>query len=572
MNTLTTPEKKEFEPSFPGENWFFYWKTAASLWESKIALLANGAPIIIPLNWGFHMDYQHSLDFGDNKPETDLKRLVGLIQKLGKQVIFLLPVSPCPFLPNGGIPSFLARIPAIDDSGVITATIDNEDKINRMYSFFDPRVFQGYRKFVGLLGSYLKDQKIGVNVYCAHLGYLLDEKFHYYIQDNSNAFDQGFNRYLEQNQLPLFQNLTEELNAKENYSDQVRTLYEFSAKEALGNYYAGTVKVSFIGGEPVNLIERSYLDSLFLERNISDVLHSITHDVVPSTSLLGKREKTDLIDRAFKRILSDSFIRNKFSSQIINEDHDLQFLPLSFFDIYKLDSKFIDRDFLYSIGLIPFLKRNFEWTYNIHQELPEEVPESKHPQLSFFFGKYLSKDAFNFILKLFLSGEKVFLDMAEIQPEFIKKIDLFISENKLQTEKVNFIIPMTKISLANGSLILFNREDLMKESLAKRISFFETIIAFFQISHLKVNGDEGLIQHWECRNSSTFELQYQEIRRLTLMNTSSYRKNVNLHSTKHFAFLKIIDQNLSQVKSNPLGIEVELKPNGSVSLDFGYFE
>src|SRR3989338_711598 len=104
MMKLTTPEQKDFDPAFPGENWFYYWKTAASLWESKLLQIPGQMPIYVPINWGFHMDYQHTIDFGEHKPETDLKRLFDVAQKVNRKLIFIMPLTPAPYLTNGGVP------------------------------------------------------------------------------------------------------------------------------------------------------------------------------------------------------------------------------------------------------------------------------------------------------------------------------------------------------------------------------------------------------------------------------------------------------------------------------------
>jgi len=41
---------------------------------------------------------------------------------------------------------------------------------------------------------------------------------------------------------------------------------------------------------------------------------------------------------------------------------------------------------------------------------------------------------------------------------------------------------------------------------------------------------------------------------------------------KQFAFLKVVDPHKSQMKSSPMGVEVEIMAGGSISLDFGHFE
>ena len=72
---LTTPELIEYDSVFPGENWFFYWKTSPSLWKNKLQEYRGPTPIFVPIYWGFHNENPDQFDFGTFRPETDLKRL-----------------------------------------------------------------------------------------------------------------------------------------------------------------------------------------------------------------------------------------------------------------------------------------------------------------------------------------------------------------------------------------------------------------------------------------------------------------------------------------------------------------
>ncbi len=97
----------------PGEQWFFYWKTSAALWEAQILELPREEIIFLPLHWGLHSE-QDSWDFGDHElgasqPERDLFRLASLLTQHGRKFAWLLPLTPSPFLPNGGLPVAAAR-------------------------------------------------------------------------------------------------------------------------------------------------------------------------------------------------------------------------------------------------------------------------------------------------------------------------------------------------------------------------------------------------------------------------------------------------------------------------------
>ena len=108
--SLTTSEISGGGPFFPSEQWFYYWKTSANLWEAQLS--ANGNTTVhIPINWAFHCEDGETVDFGENLPETDLARLANLCETLNQEALFFLPITPLPLFPNGGIPRLLARLP-----------------------------------------------------------------------------------------------------------------------------------------------------------------------------------------------------------------------------------------------------------------------------------------------------------------------------------------------------------------------------------------------------------------------------------------------------------------------------
>ena len=134
--SLTTPVLRELDSIFPGENWFFYWKTSSSLWKSKLEDFSSRV-VLCPINWSIHHKGQEDIDFLGNNPEANLKKLVSVIRELGKEAIFLLPLGPAPFLPNGGVPHVFSRFPSLNKENAIYGVADPEGRINKMYSFFD---------------------------------------------------------------------------------------------------------------------------------------------------------------------------------------------------------------------------------------------------------------------------------------------------------------------------------------------------------------------------------------------------------------------------------------------------
>jgi hypothetical protein len=94
--------------------------------------------------------------------------------------------------------------------------------------------------------------------------------------------------------------------------------------------------------------------------------------------------------------------------------------------------------------------------------------------------------------------------------------------------------------------------------------------SYLKIAQVEISGDEGVHYFWQKRGSTSFELSYEEVRRVELYNYSSYKKKIKLDNSSDFAFLKMIDVQNVDLNSTPGGVELTLKPQGSISLDYGY--
>jgi hypothetical protein len=211
--------------------------------------------------------------------------------------------------------------------------------------------------------------------------------------------------------------------------------------------------------------------------------------------------------------------------------------------------------------------------YRIHNQ-PFHYPQDYEDAeiVHFFFGKNLSLTDFNQILKLFLNGGRIFLDSFQMTQELSKKLNLFITENSIETERINFTSPLLKASLGDGLIVVYDSAKLEETSLMKRVTFWQTMVKFLNLRICKLVIEDGLMYVWKHRGSNTYELNYEEIRRVSFYNPTSYRKKASIGSSQNYAFLKTVDEMSTDVKSTPVGIDVDLMPGGSVSIDFGYFE
>ena len=169
------------------DNWFYYWKTSLSLWKEKIEAFPFNQ-VIVPIYWSFHAEKQNFADFGTQRPETNLKRIQELGQELGKKIIFFIPLGPAPIFPHGGIPPYLIDTLSQNLQGHAYTILNKERMYNKIYSFFDPKIFKEYGNFLKELGEYFIKEKINVDLYGMNCGYFSGKSFISYFNDRSNCF------------------------------------------------------------------------------------------------------------------------------------------------------------------------------------------------------------------------------------------------------------------------------------------------------------------------------------------------------------------------------------------------
>jgi hypothetical protein len=254
--TLTTPVPRDLDTVFPGENWFFYWKTSASLWRTKLQEFP-GTRIIIPINWSFHSETGDQFDFDEHRPETNLKKLVEIAREVGKQVVFFLPITPAPFLPNGGLPHLLARGLALNNEQMAYGVIDADDNLIKLYSFFDPRVFEAFDRFVKKLGQYFHTNKITEDVWGIRSGFFQDGQYRSFLEDTSKTFELAFTRFL-QGKSSVSDTLSplEEKQYAFEFIKTLQDLYTTNARESIGANFEGTLDVAFLGASTGKFLKR----------------------------------------------------------------------------------------------------------------------------------------------------------------------------------------------------------------------------------------------------------------------------------------------------------------------------
>lgn len=577
--SLTTPVIRDEDAVFPGENWFFYWKTSASLWRSKLESMTTANKLLVPINWAFHSETGDKYDFAEEKPETDLKKLVNIAEELGKQLIFLVPMAPCPYLPNGGLPSLLARTPMVDGSGKIKAFVDQDGTLNKMYSFFDPRVYRAYGKFTAALGQYFSQAGISCDVWGMDCGQVSLSGFQSTLKDHSVIFEQGFSRFLsakkDEGELDLMGGVMtpdQEHRLSQEFLEVIHSIYAESCESGLAGNWEGIVRVGFIGGSD---------DDFFRRLNSKDRISTYTYDLLeclslnalPASLLIPGRLKKGILGRMFQQLVSNSFFDFLFSENSYEGDDVVQFKPKRYFEVYDLSAD-IPPDTVgwADLGLWDYLQKYYSWCYSDQGEVPFKWSEEAEMDKVFFFhGISLDQKLFHNILKTFMSGGKVILNRSGLTKEFQKKLEAFFLENDLHVEKIKYTTTIYNATLGEGRFLLFDGDALLDLDEKKVLEFWHKILGTFKTSHLMVLPPEGVQVAWRVRACNTNELSFEEIRRMDLYNPSSYKKKMRFQIPENFRLVKVVDEDKVTFNHGQRDVEIEFLPEGSLSLDFGVF-
>ena len=566
----TVEARQLLDPVRPGEQWFFYWKTSAVLWEGKIQEFSQDEVIYIPIYWGFHAEANGTWDFGKYHPEKDLVRLSQILTRSQRRVCWLLPLTPAPFLPNGGIPIVAARTLGLSAQGTHLGCIDQDGTLHKMYSFFEPKVFLHFASFVQEFGELLGQLSLASKVWGVDFNFLENGQPVSLLNDFSIAFEQGLSRYLKKN-FPEGVNLSktdEELKIKHAYLCDVRNLFHGIASESLAPYWGGTQDITVLGASPKETIERALASGKTQANYFDDLFKSYIGQRWFSTCLLNGNEKRELLKTCLKEHFSNSELEIRFNylSRSSIREHD--FIPFALID--KFD--FQKSEVFEMNGLNAFLDQEYRWMYYQHNFLnfkPEWIDGSQE-RIKFFHASGMDRTVFAQMLKLFLMGQTIIFDKSHLSEDLEKRLQIFLLENNLKIQTVNYLTTVTLTELGEGRLILFIGETL-KESNEKD-KFWRHILNYLNLNHPKVHSDEDVYSLWRIRSTANHELSYLDVRRINLYNPTSYKKVVKIETLKKFAFMKVIDPSNASARTVAEGVEVELLPNGKLALDFGHYE
>jgi hypothetical protein len=555
------------DPVYPGEQWFCYWKTSRSLWSNYINSIPEGTSVIVPIFWGFHYDERGGWDLEQGVAEKDLKGLIDLLQKDSRRFCFLIPLTPAPFLPNGGVPVSGARVQSLDLNGIIKSVIDSDGRFNKVYSYFDPKILLLFSEFCSALSKMLRGVAIQCKIHGVLFEYLESGQFHSYFTDRSPAFDQGFSRFLKktyEGEVDISSPKQEDF-LKNQFSQQVQELFFSCVKENF-QQIGEPITISLIGGSAKDTIQRNLSEGLSPIDILDQVDENFFSNNWPSTILLSSEEKSRIVTD----ILSEHFGEDKISTLFFNDDKIKksldQWVDLELVSIFDREIELFKKQ-----GLYDFLEDNFRWSFKKYDSFnfSQKIFFRNEESVKIFHSQKILESDFSKILKLFLLGHIVILDDQFLDPGLKKKLDLFFLENDLLPEKIHADVMIQYCSLQRGALILYDGKELNREN---GINFWQKIFNFLNLPIVKVDRGESICGFWRVRKTASHELNFLNVRRLNIYNPTSYKKNITLSPKERLVFMKIVDPSQASIKSYSHVIDVELLPGGKIALDFGQYE
>jgi hypothetical protein len=557
-------------PVRPGEQWFFYWKTSAALWEKYIVDSPIEETIYIPLNWGAHAEANGVWDFGQIFAERDLGRLIDLLTRHNRRSCWLLPIGPSPFLANGGVPIAAARSLSSSAFGMNYACLDQEGTLYKIYSYFDPKVFQFYSGFVFELAKLFVSKNLKTSVWGVEYFFHENETYTSFFSDYSLSFEQGFSRFIKKS-FPdglEINSALEEQELKKKFTEEVSQLFLTVASEALSIFWKGKKEINVLGAGPKDTILRSLSEGHSQVFLFQELFTSHIHQKWISTALLNPNEKKSLLTSCLVEHFGSTELQIQYEARTVHSDSESDFRSFALVDVFDFYEPLI---FEYN-GLKDYLRKNCRWMYYIHDQIdftPQWI-DSSADRIKFFHAKKMNRLMLAKMLKLFMMGQKIVFDRDGISEDLDQRLQIFYLENNLKLQTVNFLSPVNVAPLGEGRLLTFEGKFLTRPE--QQESFWKHIFKFMKMDHPLLASDDDVFNLWRIRSTSSQELNYIDVRRVNLYNPTSYKKNVKIQNQKRFAFLRMIDPQKASVKTSSEGVDIELLPHGKIALDFGHYE
>lgn|GEM_PF-4440473 len=557
---------KSFKEKLALDNWFRYWEVSPSVWDQVIEKNFKQDLVLIPINWGRHTfvdknTQEMSFDFGDEKPELDLKRLATILNEKSKKVVFFVPLTPYLFIKNGGVPDELFSQSYDEES--LPRLVNYQGRVEKVSTYFSAKTFQSFSRFLISLRAFFKAENINCKVKGLNSGVMNDGEFESSFFDSSKSFLNAFKRYLEINSIAK-----PSIKDAHDYANLSLKLFKEMVSDCLGNYWDGEVKVSFLGSKYDDILFNCFSDEFDSASAWKNLLSSINTGALLSCELIADHKVSNVFQKALIDVQGTLEVENQLGFSLHREAGG-KFEKLVMCDVFapfeSQISHYCLRDYFESKGKHHFLNlKSEEFEFNLNTELDS-------CRVFIFQGDKIDSVQLTKILRFFKLGGKVLVDMSGLSIELRQKFDLFLLENDIGGQSVELVGPVVYFSHGFGQLICFEGAHFENETQKKKVYFWDNIFKFFGLSFMNMEKESHVVSVTLTRQAQASELNYEQIRRILLYNTHSTPTKVVISQTNNFAFLKYHEPDEARVESSPEGIVVNINAYGSIKLDFGFY-
>ncbi len=552
-------KKNSFERNY---YWFNYWEVTPSLWEKRLQEIPQGTFVFIPIYWGLHAIRETKVvhyDFGKYRTDCDLKNIEDLALQFDLKPIFCVPMTPIPFLKNGGLPDWIESPQSESKNGLAKNILTKERKIRKVPSFYHPHIFKHYKDFLYSLGRTFVQKGFSTKVRGVAWGRIENNEFESFLNDNSEMFHQSYYRFLERNS-----QFEDSDQIKKDFRKLLKSLLEQVAYECLESYWDGMLRIDLWGSGEKDFLQRVTQKSFHWNtEHWHQFFSGLSNNIIPSDYLFENEEIPLVLRQALKDLVNYQYLANVTNEANLTETSS-SFQPLITSAIHSDNS-----DIAEMMGLSSYLTEISPYSFQFEENTQWNFDE-EGSLTHFFFSNQLGIQDFKSALRLVMAGNKVVLDTSDINEEQRRILEVFVLENDLKGELIQSLGLLGYYPLGEGKLITIEGKQVSKATSQEQTEFWRRIFRFLGTHHLEIDSDLGIMSFDLRRDVSPFELKYQEVRRTHLYNPTSKTLHLAVSQSKHFAFIRYGQQKGADVKSSPNGVSVSLAPQGSVALDFGY--
>ena len=386
------------------------------------------------------------------------------------------------------------------------AYIDLGGAISKFYSFFDPRVFQAFQRYVNQLAKYLIFKNKAISIAGLSGGAIERvngrEFFVNYLEDSSRTFDQGFSRFISKVGLSNemnFNEIGEEREAKYLYFQMIQDLYLQTAREALDEHWVGHLDFSFLGGGPNDIFRRMSSSGENITEYVEELPLSLAHNKIPSITLLSGPSNPPGLTKFLSRVVTPNLIKLYLNQEIDDDGQGIQYRPLSFFEIYEHSSRYAHKaKSWHDIGLKQYLDEVYPGMYKINDHLNRFQTMAYPLQwVHCIFGSEVDESTLNGVLRAFFNGASFIIDSSGMDLKTTRKLESLVLENSLTVEEIKYKITVRRIVLGTGQIILFDGKNLEQHRDSVKNIFWQKMLSIFKIRRQEFKLDDGIIAIWK---------------------------------------------------------------------------